>query len=108
LFGINPHFSPACPFIPLHFLLAQPPAGQGAINQIFYLKIKMMKAQQINPLFQIPEIKVSYQPKFKACERPKVNRSKDAFDILIRNWDKARINLCEQMYRSDKKSGVLW
>jgi len=55
-----------------------------------------MKAQIQNSLFMVSEIKVSYQPKFKACERPKVNSSKDAYNILFNNWDQGRIEMSEQ------------
>lgn len=57
-----------------------------------------MKAQQVNPLFQVSEIQVSYLPKFKASERPKIKTAKQAYDVLINNWDKSRIHMQEQMY----------
>lgn len=57
-----------------------------------------MKAQSQNPLFNVAEIKVSYQPKYKACERPKISQSKDAYDVLISNWDQDKLQLCEQCY----------
>jgi len=57
-----------------------------------------MKAQIQSSLFMVSEIKVSYQPKFKACERPKVNSSKDAYNILFNNWDQGRIEMNEQFY----------
>ena len=55
-----------------------------------------MKAQIQNSLFQVSEIKVSYQPKFRPCERPKRNSSKDAYNILFNNWDQGRIEMSEQ------------
>lgn len=55
-----------------------------------------MKAQIQNSLFMVSEIKVSYQPKFKASERPKINQSKDAYNILFNNWDQGRIEMNEQ------------
>ncbi|WP_221931336.1 JAB domain-containing protein [Pedobacter westerhofensis] len=58
----------------------------------------MMKAQIQNSLFMVSEIKVSYQPKFKACERPKVTQSKDAYNILFHNWDQGRIEMNEQFF----------
>lgn len=58
----------------------------------------MMKAQHVNPLFQVSEIQVSYLPKFKASERPKVKTAKQAYDVLINNWDRSRIHMQEQMY----------
>ena len=57
-----------------------------------------MKAQSQNPLFKIAEIRVSYQPKFKASERPKVTQSSDAYKVLINNWDRDMLQLCEQCY----------
>jgi DNA repair protein RadC len=57
-----------------------------------------MKAQQVNSLFQVSEIQVSYLPKFKANERPKVSTAKQAYEVLINNWDMARIHMQEQMY----------
>lgn len=57
-----------------------------------------MKAQIQNSLFLVSEIKVSYQPKFKACERPQVSQSKDAYNILFNNWDQGRIEMNEQFY----------
>ena len=98
LFGINPLAFSLSPFIPLHFLLAQSPAGVRAINQIFQLKFKEMKAQNLNPLFQVSEIKVSYHPKFRASERPMVSTSRQAYDVLTNNWDLDRINFQQQFY----------
>lgn len=57
-----------------------------------------MKAQQVNPLFQVSEIQVSYLPKFKANERPIVCTARQAYDVLINNWDMSRIHMQEQMY----------
>lgn len=54
-----------------------------------------MKAQ--TSLFQVSEIKISYLPKFKAVERPKVMTSKDAYEILYNNWDPGMIEFREQM-----------
>ncbi|MFA6072032.1 MAG: JAB domain-containing protein [Janthinobacterium sp.] len=48
-------------------------------------------------LFQVSEIKVSYLPKFKAYERPKVTTSKEAYEILLNNWDHGMIEMREQM-----------
>lgn len=47
-------------------------------------------------LFQVSEISVSYRPKFKASERPKVTSSKQVYDIFSSNWDKDILELKEQ------------
>lgn len=57
-----------------------------------------MKVQIQNSLFMVSEIKISYQPKFNASERPKVSQSKDAYNILFNNWDQGRIELNEQFF----------
>lgn len=57
-----------------------------------------MKAQSQNSLFNVSEIKVSYQPKFKASERPKITTSKQAYEILYNNWDLGKIEMTEQFY----------
>lgn len=57
-----------------------------------------MKAQNVNPLFQVSEIRVSYQPKFKSADRPLVKTSKSAYDVLINNWDREKIHFQEQFY----------
>ncbi len=36
---------------------------------------------------EVAEVKISYQPKVKACDRPKVASSRAAFELLKNNWD---------------------
>jgi len=72
----------------------------------------MMKAQNLNPLFQVSEISVSYQPKFKASERPSVTSSQEAYNLLINNWDIQKIYFQEQFYvlmlnRAGKVIGIV-
>ncbi|WAC41065.1 JAB domain-containing protein [Pedobacter sp. SL55] len=47
-------------------------------------------------LFKVAEVQLSYKPHFKAQERPKITSSKQAYDILISNWDANLINYIEQ------------
>lgn len=47
-------------------------------------------------LFQVSEINVSYRPKVKASERPKVSTSREVYDILFNNWDLDKMELLEQ------------
>lgn len=56
----------------------------------------MEKLQSQISLFQVAEINVSYKPKFKSSERPKVNSSKEVYEVLYNNWDMSRIELQEQ------------
>ncbi|MEM8938596.1 MAG: JAB domain-containing protein [Bacteroidota bacterium] len=45
---------------------------------------------------QISEIKLTYNRKVKACDRPKVSNSQDAYDLFRENWDDLTINLYEE------------
>lgn len=44
---------------------------------------------------EVAEVKISYQPKVKACNRPKVCNSKDAFHLLTRLWDVETLEFVE-------------
>lgn len=55
-----------------------------------------MKNQNTNPLMLISEISISYQPKFRACDRPKINCSEGAYNLLYANWDLHSIELHEK------------
>ena len=62
-------------------------------------------------LFQVAEITVSYQPKFKASERPTVSSSKDVYNFFSHNWDNTRIEMIEQfkimlLNRANKILGI--
>ncbi|MEM9647483.1 MAG: JAB domain-containing protein [Bacteroidota bacterium] len=45
---------------------------------------------------QIAEIKLTYNRKVKASERPKVSNSEDAYTLFRENWDDLTINLYEE------------
>lgn len=47
-------------------------------------------------LFKVAEVQLSYKPHFKAQERPQINSSKQAYQILLNNWDNELINFIEQ------------
>ena len=62
-------------------------------------------------LFQVAEIAVSYQPKFKASERPTVSSSRDVYNFFFHNWDNTRIEMIEQfkimlLNRANKILGI--
>ncbi|HMI01139.1 MAG TPA: JAB domain-containing protein [Pedobacter sp.] len=57
-----------------------------------------MKAKSQVSLFQVSEIQVSYYPKFKASERPKISTSQDAYNILYNNWNLGKLQMQEQFY----------
>jgi DNA repair protein RadC len=49
-----------------------------------------------NVNYQVAEIEISYRPKFKVAERPKITSSDGAFKILLSSWDAGRIELLEE------------
>ncbi|RZJ83559.1 MAG: DNA repair protein [Chryseobacterium sp.] len=49
-----------------------------------------------NAFYQLAEIEISYKPKFKAVERPQIDCSNKAYDVLISNWDLDKIELFEE------------
>ena len=62
-------------------------------------------------LLQVAEINVSYRPKFRAVDRPRISSSIEAFNILSANWDHDRIELQEQfkvilLNRSNRVLGI--
>lgn len=47
---------------------------------------------------QVTEIKLTYQNKVKAADRPQIKSSLDAYNILVANWDEQTIELFEEFY----------
>lgn len=56
----------------------------------------MEKLQIQNDLSKVAEIKISYLPKFKACERPRVTSSKEGFGVMFNCWNKHTISFQEE------------
>jgi DNA repair protein RadC len=50
----------------------------------------------VNTLFKVAEIEISYKPKFKASERPQISTSKQAYGILVQQWDLGKIEMLEE------------
>lgn len=61
--------------------------------------------------FEVAEIQLSYRTKVKPSQRPKVTSSKDAYDILLENWDEDKLEFIEQfkvllLNRASKVLGI--
>ncbi len=57
------------------------------------------------------EIQLTYRTDVKPSMRPKISGSKDAFNVLLENWDKSRIEFVEQfkamlLNRANKVLGI--
>jgi DNA repair protein RadC len=46
--------------------------------------------------FQVAEIQLAYRSNVKPSMRPKINTSKDAFEVLRRSWDIDKLEFVEQ------------
>src|SRR5258706_16357183 len=55
-----------------------------------------MESTNQNRLYQVAEIQLTYKSNVKPSLRPKINGSKEAFSILMKNWDESRIEFIEQ------------
>jgi DNA repair protein RadC len=49
-----------------------------------------------NENYQVAEVEVSYRPKFKASERPKITTSEDAYRLFKNQWNEDKIQLQEE------------
>lgn len=49
-----------------------------------------------NYSLQFSEIKLSYKPKIKPSERPQINNSTSAYQILKKHWDDDKIEFLEE------------
>jgi len=62
-------------------------------------------------LYEVAEIQLIYKSDVKPSLRPKVNGSKDAYNVLLENWDDSKIEFVEQfkvllLNRANKVLGV--
>jgi DNA repair protein RadC len=46
--------------------------------------------------YQVSELQVIYKQKFKPSDRPKINSSKESYNILIEGWNKGTIGFIEE------------
>ena len=71
-----------------------------------------METTNERKLYQVAEIQLIYKSNVKPSLRPKISTSKDAYNILIENWDDTKIEFVEQfklmlLNRANKVLGVL-
>lgn len=71
-----------------------------------------MENTKENRQYQVAEIQLTYKSNVKPSLRPKINGSRDAFNILKESWDESRIELVEQFKvmltnRANKVLGIL-
>ena len=62
-------------------------------------------------MYQVAEIQLTYKSNVKPSLRPKITSSKDAYGVLLENWDGSQIELLEQfkvmlLNRANKVLGI--
>lgn len=55
-----------------------------------------METQEKYSLNQVSEIQIIYNPVIKPSQRPKIDCSKDVYELLRGNWDENKIEFIEQ------------
>src|SRR4051812_15011890 len=80
---------------------------------INFLKLKSTVMERNNtPVWMIAsEVELIYKSKIKASERPTIQTSKDAYQVLLNSWDEGKIEYVEQfaillLNRANKVLGV--
>lgn len=55
-----------------------------------------MTKPTVRDLFTVTEIEISYRSKVRACDRLKVTKANDAYDILYYSWNQNKIDFIEE------------
>lgn len=71
-----------------------------------------MENSRENRMHQVAEIQLSYRSMVRPSLRPKITTSRDAYNILVDNWDDSKIEFVEQfkimvLNRANKVLGIL-
>lgn len=62
-------------------------------------------------IYEVAEIQLTYKTEVKPSLRPKISGSRDAYNVLMENWDKSKIEFIEQfkvmlLNRANKVLGI--
>ncbi|HEY1009878.1 MAG TPA: JAB domain-containing protein [Daejeonella sp.] len=71
-----------------------------------------METLEKTPMSQVAEIQITYKPVIKPSQRPKIDCSKDVYELLSNNWDLNKIEFVEQfkiilLNRANRVLGIL-
>lgn len=71
----------------------------------------MEKANLQNLQHQVAEIQLSYKSTVKPSQRPRISGSRDAYNVLLENWDSTKVEFVEQfkvllLNRANKVLGI--
>lgn len=62
----------------------------------FKIKVIMESFANVSNLYQVAEIELIYKTKVQASQRPKVESSRDAYNVLIQSWNPDRLEFIEE------------
>jgi len=70
-----------------------------------------MESTNEKRLYEVAEIQLSYKSDVRPSQRPKITGSKDAYSLLLENWDDSKIEFVEQfkvllLNRANKVLGI--
>ena len=70
-----------------------------------------MESTNQKRLYQVAEIQLTYKSNVKPSLRPRISTSKDAYEVLLENWDGSQIEFVEQfkvmfLNRANKVLGI--
>ena len=70
-----------------------------------------MESTNEKRLYEVAEIQLSYKSDVKPSLRPRITGSKDAYNVLLENWDSSKIEFVEQfkvmlLNRANKVLGI--
>ena len=70
-----------------------------------------MESEIKHNIFYVAEIELKYKSPTKNADRPKISNSRDAYNLLIANWDESKIEHIEQfkillLNRANKVIGI--
>lgn|SRR5690606_1670194 len=70
-----------------------------------------MESTNHKEMYQVAENQLTYKSNVKPSLRPKITSSRDAYEVLLENWDGSQIELLEQfkvmfLNRANKVLGI--
>jgi len=71
----------------------------------------IMESTNEKRIYEVAEIHLTYRSQVKPSMRPKISGSRDAYNVLLENWDKSKIEFIEQfkvmlLNRANKVLGI--
>jgi DNA repair protein RadC len=71
----------------------------------------IMESTNEKRIYEVAEIQLTYRTEVKPSLRPRISGSRDAYNVLLENWDKSKLEFIEQfkvmlLNRANKVLGI--